>query len=163
MSLKVEMDRLFDPFNGIDFIYCHGLIFIDQEHLNAYELFTPGKLRDDKEWSSSVYILTADFELRKKVSRHIRPVNRSIYWDGILSTDFGSGHYAAIYWAFGLWSGSSWGGWEDDDGKKIHKVDITSKAYSMGPCLQFVVLVAQAYRWGLSGKIPVLSKMFIVK
>lgn len=155
-----EMDRMFNPFYGVEFTYSHGLVFLDQDHLKAFEIFTPGKLREDKEWASSVYMLTADYELRNKASRYINPVNRGINWEGILSTDFGHGHQTAIYWAFGLWGGHSWGGWEDDDGKKIPKVDITSEAYSMGSCLQFVALVAQAYRWGLSGKIPALVKVF---
>ncbi|MCL5273050.1 MAG: hypothetical protein M1486_07120, partial [Gammaproteobacteria bacterium] len=156
-----EMDRLFNPFYGIEFIYCHGLIFLDQEHLKAYEVFTPGKHREDKEWASTVYMLTADIELRSKAAPHINPVTRDIDCDGILSTDFGHGHLAAIYWAFGMWGGCSWGGWEGDDGKKVPKVDIVSEGFSMGASLQFVALVAQAHRWGLSGKIPVLAKVFI--
>lgn len=158
-----EMDRAFNPFYGIDFIYCHGLIFLDQDHLKAFEIFTPGKLREDKEWASTVYMLTSDIELRSKAVPHINPVTRETNWESILSTDFSSGHYAAIYWAFGLWGGQSWGGWKDDKGKKIPIVDITSKAYSMGSTLQFVALVAQAHRWGLSGKIPALAKVFTEK
>lgn len=158
-----ELDRLFNPFYGVDFLYSHGLIFLDQDHLNAFEVLTPGKLREDKEWASTVYMLTADIELRSKAVPHINPVNRQIGWDNILSTDFGHGHQAAIFWAFGLWGGRSWGGWEDGKGNKVPKVDITSEAYSMGSTLQFVALVAQAYRWGLSGKIPALAKVFIEK
>jgi len=158
-----EADQLLNPFYGINFIYSHGLIFLDQDHLKTFEAFTPGKLRKDLEWASTVYMLTTDDELRNKTSRHINPLNRSIDWDSILSTDFGHGHRTAIYWAFGLWGGCSWGGWEDNDGNKIPKVDITSEAYSMGSGLQFVSLVAQAYRWGLSGKITSLVKVFTDK
>ncbi|HBV98080.1 MAG: hypothetical protein JL50_00765 [Peptococcaceae bacterium BICA1-7] len=154
------MDRLFNPFYSIDFIYSHGLIFLDQDHLKAYEVFTPVKRRDDKEWASTVYMLTADIELRSKAAPHINSVNREINWDGILSTDFGHGHRTAIYWSFGLWGGRSWGGWEDEEGNKVPKVDITSEGFSMGSTLQLVSLVAQAYRWGLSGKIPALAKVF---
>lgn len=39
-------------------------------------------------------------------------------------------------------------------------VDIVSRGYSMGSILQFVALVAQAHRWGLSGKIPAFAKIF---
>lgn len=155
-----EMDKLFNPFYGVDFSYCHGLIFLDQDHLKTFETLTPGKRRDDKEWASTVYMLTADIELRIKAVPHINPVTREIHWDSILSTDFGSGHNAAIYWAFGLWGGRSWGGWEGDDRKKVPMVDIVSRGYSMGSSLQFVSLVAQAHRWGLSGKIPALAKVF---
>lgn len=160
---EIEMDKLFNQFYGVSFIYCYGLIFLDQNHREAFELYTPGKLRTDLEWSSTVYMLTMDDELRNKASRHLNPVDRSISWDDILSTDFGSGHYAAIYWAFGLWGGRSWGGWEGDDGKMVPKVDITSKSYSMGSCLQFVALVAQTHRWGLSAKIPALAQVFTEK
>lgn len=155
-----ELDRLFDPFYGIDFTYSHGLIFLDQDHLNAFETLTPGKRRDDKEWASMVYMLTADIELRNKAVPHIDPIKRDIHWDNMLSTDFGHGHHTAIYWAFGLWGGCSWGGWEDKGGK-VPKVDIVSEGFSMGATLQLVALVAQAHRWGLTGKIPALAKVFI--
>jgi hypothetical protein len=156
-----EMDQLFNPFYGVEFLYSHGLIFLDQDHFNAYEVLTPGKRRKDIEWAPTIYILTADRELRSKTVPHINPSTRDIDWDGIISTDFGSGHYAAIYWAFGLWGGRSWGGWEGRDGKKVPVVDVVSRGYSMGAPLQFVALVAQAYRWGLTGKIPTLIKIFI--
>lgn len=154
-----EMDKLFNPFYGVDFSYCHGLIFLDKDHLQTFETLTPGKHRADKEWASTVYMLTTDIELRKKAVPHIDPIKREIHWDNILSTDFGSGHYAAIYWAFGLWSGCSWGDWEDR-GSKVLKVDTVSRGFSMGATLQFVALVSQAFRWGLSGKIPDLVKVF---
>lgn len=155
-----EMDKLFNPFYGVEFLNSHGLIYLDHDHEKAYEALTPGKRRDDLEWSAAVYMLTADRELRSKAVPHINPDIREIDWDSILSTDFGSGHYAVIYWAFGLWGGRSWGGWEGEDGKKVSMVDIVSRGYSMGSTLQFVALVAQAHRWGLSGKIPALAKVF---
>lgn len=151
---------MFNPFYGIEFIYRHGLIFLDLGHLRAFEELTPGDLREDLEWASAVYILTTDAELRDKTIRHLKPGKRSINWNGILATDFGSGHYAAIYWAFGLWGGCSWGGWEDNDGKEVPKVDTISRSYSMDSRLQFVALVAQAFRWGLKGNIPALAKVF---
>lgn len=155
-----EMDQYFNPFYGVEFIYRHGLVFLDQSHLEAFEKVTPGKLREDLEWASAVYMLTVNDELRSKTTCHLYPAKRGIAWDSILSNDFGSSHYAAIYWAFGLWGGNSWGGWQDDDGKIIPKVDTTSRAYSMDSRLKFVALVAQAYRWGLQGKIPALAKVF---
>lgn len=155
-----ELDKLFNPFHGTKFIYCHGLIFLDQDHLKAYEVLTPGGRREDKEWAASVYMLTADGELRRKSVLHINPVTREIIWNGILSTDFGHGHLAAIYWAFGLWGGCSWGGWDDGAGNKVPKVDIVSEGFSMGGPLQLIALVAQAHRWGLGGKIPALAKVF---
>lgn len=154
-----ELDKLFNPFYGVDFIYSNGLIFLDQDHLKTFEALTLGKRRDDKEWASTVYMLSTDIELRSKAVPHINPVTREIHWNNILSTDFGHGHYAAIYWAFGLWGGCSWGGWEEKGGK-VPKVDTVSESFSMGSTLQLAALVAQAYRWGLSGKIPALAKVF---
>lgn len=155
-----EMDQLFNPFYGIEFIYRHGLIFWDLAHLKSFEELTPGKLRGDLEWSSTVYMLTVDGILRAKSSCHIKPISRDINWYDILNTDFGSGHYAYIYWAFGLWGSCSWGGWEDDDGKMIPKVDTISRSYSMDSKLKFIALVATAYRWGLQEKIPSLAIIF---
>lgn len=157
---KEEFAQLTDPFYGIEFIYRHGLVFLDLAHLRAFEEVTPGKLRNDLEWASAVYMLTMDTELRDKAACHLKPGSRDINWYGILANDFGSGHYAAIYWAFGLWGGCSWGGWEDDDGKMIPKVDTISRAFSMDSKKMFIALVAQAFRWGLKGKISALAKVF---
>lgn len=158
-----ELDQYFNPFYGVEFIYRHGLVFLDQAHLEAFEKVTPGKLRKDLEWASAVYMLTMDGELRNKAVRYLNPSNRSIGWNRIHSADFGGGHYAVIYWAFGLWSGRSWGGWEDDGGKVVPTVDTTSRAYNMDSRQKLVALVAQAYRWGLQGKMPALAKVFIEK
>ncbi|OPY63658.1 MAG: hypothetical protein A4E56_00381 [Pelotomaculum sp. PtaU1.Bin065] len=153
---RAEMNQLFNPFYDIEFLYRHGLVFLDLPHLRAYENLTPEKLRDDLEWASTVYILTMDTVLRDKVACHLKPRHHDINWDGILATDFGSGHYAAVYWAFGLWSGRSWGwgGWEDNDGKKIPIVDTISRSFSMDSRLRFIALVATAFCWGLKGNIP---------
>jgi len=140
-------------FEEIKLIPRLGLLFLDEVHLKTFQMLTPGRLRDDLEWASAVYILTADDELRKKAACHLNPNSRDINWFDIISTDFGLGHYAAIYWAFGLWGGHSWGGWEDDDGEMIPKIDTISRAYSMDSRLKLIALIAQAYRWGLSEKI----------
>lgn len=160
---KEELDQFFNPFYGIKFIYRYGLIFLDQAHLEAFEEVAPGKLREDLEWAPTVYMLSADSELRGKTARYLHPAKRGINWDGILSNDFGSGHYAAIYWAFSLWGGHSWGGWEDDNGNEIAKIDTITRAFSMDSRLKFVALVALAFRWGLRGKIPALAKVFYEK
>lgn len=144
-----EMDQIFNSFHGIEFISRYGLLFLDLAHLKAFEELTPGKLCIDSEWASTTYILTMDHDLRAKAACHLKPINRSINWKGILSSDFGSGHRAIIYWAFGLWGGCSWGGWEED-GKVIPKVDTISSAYSMDDKLRFIALVATAYRWGVN-------------
>ncbi len=157
------MDQLFNPFHGIEFIYRYGLIFLDLAHLKSFEELTPGKLRVDIEWVPTVYMLTMTHEMRKKTVHYLSPKKRDIDWYGILSNDFSSGYIAAIYWAFGLWGGCSWGGWRDDNGKEIPKVDTISSAFSMDFKLIFIALVAQAYRWGLQGQIPALAKVLTEK
>lgn len=126
----------------------HGFVFLDRVHVDSFEKITPGKLREDLEWASTVYLLTMDSELRSKIVCHLDPYNRKIRWDDILAIDFGSGHRTVILWAFWLWSGHSWGGWEGKDGIVVPQVDTVSRWYSMGSKLRFGALVAQAYRWG---------------
>lgn len=152
-----ELEQLFNPFYGMEFIYRYGLVFLEDAHLKAFEEATPGKLREDTEWASTVYMLTTDNELRDKAACYLNPANREVNWNKILSNDFGSGHYAAIYWAFGLWSGHSWGGWEID-GEIIPQVDTISRASSMDSLFKIIALVAQAYRWGLQQNIHIQAK-----
>lgn len=124
-------------------------MFNDQEHKSAFLALCPGKLLNDVEWSSSVFILTSDEELRRKTIKHIKPQKREINWDGILSTDFGSGHYSIIYWAFTLWSGNSWQ-W-DDKGERTEPIDTMSKAYSMDDGLRRTAITALELRWRIKG------------
>jgi hypothetical protein len=139
-------------------IFRYGLVFLDELHLQAFEAVTPGKLREDIEWVPTVYMLTMNEHLRAKAACHLEPESREIKWYDILADDYGSGTRAAIYWAFTLWSGRNWGGWEDDDGTVLPVVDAASGAYSMDKISRLVALVATGYRWGLQGFLPPLAK-----
>jgi hypothetical protein len=81
-------------------------MFDSDEHRELFQTLCPGKLINDGEWAGPVYILTSDAELRSKTIKHIHPSRREIEWGKIMKTDFGSGHRAALYWAFSLWSGN---------------------------------------------------------
>jgi Arc/MetJ family transcription regulator len=117
----------------------NNLVFRSEEHKVLFEKYTPDKLRDDREWASVVYIFTSDSELQQKTLQHLYPDNHEIDWEAISDTDFGSGHYAAIHWAFALWSGNSW-----------ENVDTLDKAYYMDNKLKTTCIIALAYRWRLS-------------
>jgi len=124
-------------------------MFNNQEHKTAFLSLCPGKLLNDVEWSGAVFVLTSDEELRWKTIKYINIEQRGINWDGILDTDFGSGHYAIIYWAFELWSGNSWR-W-DDKGERIEPIDTLSRAYSMDEDLRRTAITALELRWGIKG------------
>lgn len=124
-------------------------MFNDQAHKDAFLALCPGKLLNDAEWSSTVFILSSDDELRRKTNKHIKPQKREINWDAILTTDFGSGHYSAIYWAFSLWSGNSWQ-W-NDKGERIEPIDTMSSAYYMDDNLQRTAITALELRWRIKG------------
>ena len=124
-------------------------MFNDQEHKTAFLSLCPGKLLNDVEWSSPVFILTSDEELRWKTNNHINPKKREINWDGILSNDFGSGHYSAIYWAFTLWAGNSWQ-W-NDKGERVEPIDTMSRAYYMDEDLRRTAITALELRWRIKG------------
>lgn len=140
-----------------EFICRYGLVFVDESHLKAFEVVTPGKLREDIEWAPTVYILTMSRDLRNKAARHLDPKHRKIEWDEILAEDFGGGHLAVVYWAFTLWAGNNWGGWTRDDGAVEPMVDASSRVYSMDERSRLVALVATGYRWGLQGYLSVLA------
>lgn len=130
------------------FIHQHGLAFVDEAHLKAFEKVTPEKLREDIEWVPAVYIFTMSGEMRRKTEMWIITDHREIEWQRIFDTDFGSGHRAALHWAFSLWSAHCWGGWEDEHGRLIPMVDIASRAFSMDRVSKMIVLMAVGFRWG---------------
>ena len=118
-------------------------MFNDQEHLNAFESLCPGKLITDSEWYSTVFSLTSDSELRNKTLKHINPKHREIKWGKIFDTDFGSGHRAALYWAFSLWAGNSW------SNKEGEQVDTMDKSYYMDETLRRTAITSLELRWGI--------------
>jgi hypothetical protein len=117
------------------------MMFNDQEHETAFCSLCQGKLLTDQEWIAPIYIITSDAELRRKAMIHVNPKKREIKWHKIFDTDFGSGHYAALYWAFSLWAGNSW---FNEDGNHI---DTMSRAYSMDECLKQTAILALKLRW----------------
>lgn len=129
-------------------------MFNNQEHKAAFLSLCPGKLLNDVEWSSPIFIFTSDEELRRKTAKHIHPKKREINWDAILDTDFGSGHYAIIYWAFTLWAGNSWR--LDKNGEYCEPIDTMSRAYSMDENLRRTAITALELRWRIKG-IPLES------
>jgi hypothetical protein len=124
-------------------------MFNNQVHKDAFLALCPGKLLNDVEWSSPIFIFTSDPELHRKAMPHINPKKREINWEAILKTDFGSGHYAIIYWAFTLWAGNSWQ-W-NDKGEHTEPVDTMSKAYYMDENLRKTAITALKLRWRIKG------------
>lgn len=120
-------------------------MFNNHDHKAAFLSLCPGKLLNDMEWVGPVFILTSDSELRRKTTKHINPKKREIKWEAMLETDFGSGHYAAIYWAFTLWAGNSWR--LDDEGERTEPIDTMSRAYSMDEDLRRTAITALELRW----------------
>ncbi len=118
-------------------------MFNDTEHKAAFLSLCPGKLLNDAEWFAPVFVLTSDYELRRKAAKHINPDRREIRWQKIFDTDFGSGHRAALYWAFSLWAGNSWV-YEDDS-----RVDTMDKIYFMDERLRRTAITALELRWRL--------------
>jgi len=118
-------------------------MFNNQEHLNSFESLCPGKLIADTEWIGPIFILTSDSELRNKTAKHIDPKRREIKWSKIFDLDFGSGHRAALYWAFSLWAGNSW---SNDEGEQVDTMD---KSYYMDEKLRRTAITALELRWGI--------------
>lgn len=120
-----------------------------QTHKDAFLTLCPGKLLNDVEWSSTVFIMTCDHELRRKTLKHINPKSRGIEWFKIMDEDFSSGHRAALYWAFSLWSGNSWR--YDSDGNSIAPIDTMDWAYYMDEDLRRTAITALELRWRIKG------------
>jgi len=118
-------------------------MFNNQEHLDSFKSLCPGKLITDSEWYSTIFILTSDSELRSKTLKHVNQKRREIKWNKIFDTDFSSGHRAALYWSFSLWSGNSW---SNEEGEQIDTMD---KSYYMDERLRRTAIKALELRWGI--------------
>ena len=84
-------------------------------------------------------LLSADAHLMKSIEPFINLNTETILWDEILKIPFGSGHRAAVSWAYGIWT---------DEMRP--KANLFDGALSMSPALQVAALQALAKRWGLS-------------
>ena len=84
-------------------------------------------------------ILNADRRLMNSVSPFINFDTETIFWNEICKISFGSGHRAAVTWAYSIWT--------DELRPRANCFDA---ALSMTPDLQAAVLQALALRWGLA-------------
>ena len=84
-------------------------------------------------------LLSADSSLMKSVESFINLNTETINWDEIFKIPFGSGHRAAISWAYGVWT---------DEMRP--SANLFDGALSMSPALQVATLQALAKRWGLA-------------
>jgi len=116
-------------------------MFNNQDHKTTFLSLCPGKLLNDMEWVGPIFIMTSDYELRNKTMKHIKPERREIKWQNIFDTDFGGGHYAALYWAFSLWAGNSW---MNEDGIRIDTMD---RSYYMDIDQKRIAITALELRW----------------
>lgn len=85
-------------------------------------------------------IFNADPYLMEAVTPFINFETESIYFDKIMRLPFGSGHKAAVQWAYGCWV---------DEQPKGNCFD---GALNMNPQLKIAVLEALCLRWGLRGQ-----------
>jgi hypothetical protein len=84
-------------------------------------------------------ILEADSYLKKTVLPFVDVNRESINWEPIFKMPFGSGHKAAVTWAYAVWT--------DEVRMKSNPFD---GALSLSPALQRAVLQALALRWGMA-------------
>jgi hypothetical protein len=84
-------------------------------------------------------LFSADPFLLDRVKPFIDLERESIHWDQIFKINFGSGHRAAVTWAYGIWTD-----------EQRPRVNIFDAALSMDSRLQTAALQALALRWGLS-------------
>ena len=95
-------------------------------------------------------IIEADDFLARNVLPFIDCERESIEWDKIFSMSYGSGHYAAVTMAYGIWTDHLKAGCDPFD-----------MAFSLGPNLQRAVLSALAIRWGLTIDAAINPQVFV--
>ncbi|MGF7186055.1 hypothetical protein GGQ84_002148 [Desulfitispora alkaliphila] len=117
--------------------------FLDDLHKDRFKSIAYGKLQSDQEWAAAAYICSSHDEIWSKTRKHFYPERHEIDWEKIFNTDFGSGHKAALHWAFAMYSGNAWGSWLEGD----RQVDIMSRSFSMDTKLRHVIIQALMIRW----------------
>lgn len=90
------------------------------------------------EMDAVLHIFTYDDELAAKALPHVNIERQSIDWYAIFKNHFGSGHYAAVVWAYCLWMDRS-----------LEQLDPFGAAFSMDAGLRRRVIQALAIRWCL--------------
>jgi hypothetical protein len=115
---------------------------------------TPTTLRPRHRYSNELRavlrIIEADDFLVRNVLPFIDCERESIDWDRIFSMSFGSGHYAAVTAAYGIWTDHVREG-----------CDPFNMAFSLGPKLQLAVLSALAIRWGLASDVAINPQVVV--
>jgi hypothetical protein len=84
-------------------------------------------------------VLDADPYLKSAALPFVDVTRESINWEPIFKTASGSGHRAAVTWAYALWT--------DEVRAKTNPFD---GALSLSPALQKAVLQTLAIRWGVA-------------
>lgn len=90
------------------------------------------------ELQAVVHIFSYDEELRTKALPHVNIEKQSVNWLLILRKTYGSGHYAAIAWAWCLWMD-----------KTPERLNLFSMAFAMNEDLRKRVAEAIALRWSV--------------
>ena len=89
------------------------------------------------EMDAALHILNYDEELKRKTLPFVDIEKQAIDWYGIFRQHFGSGHHAAVLWAYCLWA------------DKAPTVNPFEAAFSMEAGLRRTVIQAIAIRWCL--------------
>ena len=87
------------------------------------------------ELDAVLHILNCDEELKVKALPHVDMEKQSIDWYGIFRQHYGSGHQAAVLWAYSLWA------------DKPPSVNPFEAAIAMDGGLRRAVIQALAIRW----------------
>lgn len=89
------------------------------------------------EMDAVLHILNHDEELKTKALPFVDTEKQSIDWYGIFRQHYGSGHQAAVLWAYCLWA------------DKPPSVNPFEAAFAMDAGLRRAVIEALAIRWCL--------------
>ena len=89
-------------------------------------------------------ILSSDRELMDAAGKHVDWINESICWEPILKIAWGSGHRAALSYAYGIW--------RDEIRPQSNPFE---DALNMDLHLRRAVIRALAIRWGLQAGLEV--------
>ncbi len=89
------------------------------------------------ELAAVLHLFSHDEELRTKALPHVDAERRLVNWPSVFESDYGSGHAAAVLWAYSLWTDTA------------SVPDPFSIAFSMDAGLRRAVIRALAIRWSI--------------
>ena len=101
---------------------------------------TDAMAKASQQMRATLLIFNADPFLMAAVAPYITIETETIQWNKIFKLPLGSGHKAAILWAYGVWT---------DD--QPERGECFEGALSMDSALKVAVLEALCMRWGLRG------------